>query len=295
MHDRSNFFKYMSANTAEIVLRNSTLRWSSPLLFNDPFDIPRKMLPNISEKDVGAALALRLVEMLETKDYPKETINPTIKYMIDIFEHLYPNGIPEGLITEMRGLKDNPPMGDNVGELISDFRKFWENNISERRILCVSESNDITSMWNHYADGYRGVVIELLCSDELDSGWLVAKKVNYSNVPPKTCTAEGMAELLSMDNQHAVKYLIDTLSFIKTMDWSQEREWRISSFKRKTENGLSSDYKFHEREIGNIYLGPEMEEAKRQEIIELSKVYPNAKVFNTSIGDNMKFIFRPIE
>jgi hypothetical protein len=32
------FFKYVTANTARTILENSTLRWSSPAMFNDPFD-----------------------------------------------------------------------------------------------------------------------------------------------------------------------------------------------------------------------------------------------------------------
>src|SRR5687767_14020057 len=38
-HSRNSFYKYMSAGTAKTVLGNNTLRWSSPALFNDPFDV----------------------------------------------------------------------------------------------------------------------------------------------------------------------------------------------------------------------------------------------------------------
>ena len=33
------FFKYVTADTAKIVLESGARRWSSPLLFNDPFDV----------------------------------------------------------------------------------------------------------------------------------------------------------------------------------------------------------------------------------------------------------------
>ena len=32
------FFKYVTADTARMILENGTLRWSSPAMFNDPFD-----------------------------------------------------------------------------------------------------------------------------------------------------------------------------------------------------------------------------------------------------------------
>ena len=38
-HDRQYFYKYVSAKTAQAILTTRTLRWSSPILFNDPFDV----------------------------------------------------------------------------------------------------------------------------------------------------------------------------------------------------------------------------------------------------------------
>jgi hypothetical protein len=35
----SRFYKYMKASTTKTVLESNSLRWSSPTLFNDPFDL----------------------------------------------------------------------------------------------------------------------------------------------------------------------------------------------------------------------------------------------------------------
>ena len=40
-HDRGYFFKYGTAEVALSILDNLKVRWSSPLLFNDPFDVER--------------------------------------------------------------------------------------------------------------------------------------------------------------------------------------------------------------------------------------------------------------
>ena len=37
-HDRDFFYKYANYDTAINILGNLEVRWSSPLLFNDPFD-----------------------------------------------------------------------------------------------------------------------------------------------------------------------------------------------------------------------------------------------------------------
>ncbi len=59
-HDRQNFFKYMSSGTAKIVLSNRSLRWSSPVLFNDPFDVPREMSFGLTPVEIVQALLHRM-------------------------------------------------------------------------------------------------------------------------------------------------------------------------------------------------------------------------------------------
>ena len=43
-HDKKHFYKYMSTETAFLVLRNRNFKYSSPILFNDPFDIQTELL-----------------------------------------------------------------------------------------------------------------------------------------------------------------------------------------------------------------------------------------------------------
>ena len=38
-HGRDRFFKYASGSTAVKILESAAVRYSSPLLFNDPFDV----------------------------------------------------------------------------------------------------------------------------------------------------------------------------------------------------------------------------------------------------------------
>jgi hypothetical protein len=37
-HGKDAFFKYYTANSAKCTLKDTSLKWSTPLLFNDPFD-----------------------------------------------------------------------------------------------------------------------------------------------------------------------------------------------------------------------------------------------------------------
>lgn len=67
---------------------------------------------------------------------------------------------------------------------MAELKEKWREIVPRFRILCLSELNDVTSMWNHYADEYRGVVLEFEAVDQLDSVFLVARLVTYQDVPP---------------------------------------------------------------------------------------------------------------
>ncbi len=85
MHERSTFYKYMSLNTAKIVLDSCSLRWSSPVLFNDPFDVPREVMPGINEINIGKALARKLIAELITPREDIQNLNPRIRTMLSDF------------------------------------------------------------------------------------------------------------------------------------------------------------------------------------------------------------------
>ncbi len=53
---RENFYKCMTARVAKVVLTTRRLRWSSPLLFNDPFDVTQELRLNFDEQGLDAAL-----------------------------------------------------------------------------------------------------------------------------------------------------------------------------------------------------------------------------------------------
>jgi len=149
-------------------------------------------------------------------------------------------------------------------------------------------------MWYHYADSYRGVVIEFKCIDEVDSPWLAAVPVNYPEEKPAVYTAEGLAAILTMRHELAVKEIRKSGTYNKSPDWSHESEWRIASYKRPGETGLFSDYTFNSLEIGEIFLGPQMPQNIQSEIISLAKVYPQAKVLSASIGMSREFVFNRV-
>jgi hypothetical protein len=62
------FYKYMTARVAKIVLTTRRLRWSSPVLFNDPFDITQELRLDFDEHRLNIALIDRVASLIEHGD-----------------------------------------------------------------------------------------------------------------------------------------------------------------------------------------------------------------------------------
>lgn len=288
IHDRRFFYKYMSYETAKKVLINKSLRWSSPLIFNDPFDVPRQVLPDVTEKQIASEIAKMLIEELKNPTLNPEDTNDRIGFFIKFFRENFPDGVPETLLENMEELVISPPIGKDAGTSIKVLKDKWITMLSERRILCLSENPFITSMWNHYADGYKGVVLEFECIDEIDSAWLIASPIKYSDELPLTYTPEGMASLFFLKDAKALSYVVNEVTYMKTTEWATEKEWRISTFKRLHEDGLFSDYTFHPIELHSIIKGPFFDNANDLELEQLSQEFPTTSILNAKITEHRK-------
>jgi hypothetical protein len=290
-HDRQSFFKYMSVATATIVLKNRTLRWSSPVLFNDPFDVPRELSFGLTPEGIVQALARRVAALIEQPPQDTASLEPKLRLIVEAVK----SGISEELKAQLlQGIQESAATHHPTGQSMDALRDMWRDGLPQFRILCLTESPAHAAMWYHYADQYRGVVLELRCDDELDSAWLAAKPVTYPSAKPEVYTAEGWAELLTMQNEIAVRKLLDVATYTKAPDWSYENEWRITSFKRPSDTGPFTDYKLHLQELSGVYFGPKISAPDREAVAALAALaanYPSAKVWNVSIGMNREFAF----
>ena len=278
----------MSASTARLVLENKALRWSSPNLFNDPFDVPRELAFGITSEETVQALAQRLISLIEHPPEDTSALGPEVRLIVDTVRQ----GIDPELRSEMiAGIKETAETLRPSGTSTEELRALWRSWIPDFRILCLTESPAHSAMWFHYADQYKGAVLEFNCSDELDSAWLVAEPVTYPASKPEVFEANGWAKLMMMPREVAIKTIFRVSTYTKSPDWSYENEWRITSFKRPNDTGLFTDYKFDSRELSAVYLGPLMSVADKASLIELATKYPHIKIFEVAIGMSREFLF----
>lgn len=63
-----------------------------------------------------------------------------------------------------RGMGASTP---GQAEALKVLKDTWRAMVPTFRVLCLSEVHDAASMWNHYADGYKGVVLRFLAVKEV--------------------------------------------------------------------------------------------------------------------------------
>ncbi len=82
-HNRDSFYKYVSSNTAKKIRVNQTLRWSSPVEFNDPFDVPRELLYGVKASEIKREVNNYFAEIIKTPPENTNGLKPKVKLIVD--------------------------------------------------------------------------------------------------------------------------------------------------------------------------------------------------------------------
>lgn len=280
----------MPASTAKAVLASETLRWSSPLIFNDPFDVPRELSLGISPQQMAEAYARYIASIIENPNLKTEHMSDKLQLLVEATKNMS-SEVKKQVIDSLNELKKEPTQ---TSQAMNDLKAMWSHIIPSLRILCLTESPSHAAMWYHYADRYAGVVIELSCNEITDSPWLIAKPVNYYKNKLPISSAVGWVEIMALETSVAVNRLIEIATYSKSNDWSYENEWRMVSFKRENDYGLFTDYSFNPEDISGIYFGPLVSEEEKTDLLKITKNFPKVKSYSVSLSISQEFIFNEI-
>jgi hypothetical protein len=281
-NDRRFFFKYMSRATGKIVLENQTLRWTTPGILNDPYDMQFDLHIDIDHELVKA------IALQKTWDgFYGEQIVPAgnqlgaaINLVRDVFPRLtreefdreFGEAIDEGL---MRGERILPELQDEVRSLMADSK-----------ILCLTEIPDSILMWAHYAERHHGLVLQFKAIPELDSAWGAARPVRYLNNMPRLLDNDFLADMLSGRVSMDVKAIIHRLVYTKSVEWAYEREWRIFSGTGRNRLARYEDLHFSPHELDAAIVGTRMPEEDRAAFSSIvQRLYPHAQILQMVRGE----------
>ena len=288
-HDRQYFYKYVTPSTAKAVLTNRTLRWSSPLVFNDPFDVPRNLSFDFTARELQEALAEDLACMIETSAATPPKAMPMLGVLLNALRNHPAAAYRAYIANDLRvnALKSIPEPA--IG--FRGFQDFWDTSIPTMRILCVSENATSTVMWAHYAASHTGTALEFEALDAVDSPLLMVRPVQYQAAPPKLPSKQEWVESLMGRHPIEIEHFFKEYQYVKGEQWAYEQEWRIVSFARPGERGLSADYNFSAPELRRVILGANCSVEDESHIRSLVAVtYPHASVVRARLNHELRRI-----
>ena len=265
-HNRKYFYKYTSASTAIRILTNRTLRLSSPLLFNDPFDIPRVLKLAFTSEELNQGIIKELFRLANDQAYSIGTnLNPKLRIFLEWARSIGKQQLHE---LENSAIDKLKPVIIEASQPFIDLQKQWVDMLPNTRILCITEENNNPVMWSSYSDCYRGVVLELECLDIYDSILLLSRPVNYTDDFPTIGKLDYWIRKMTGQVEYDYKQMFADLEATKKLKWQYEKEWRVISYDKQG-NALYSDYGMHPRTFSSIYLGKDISAENRQLLLKL--------------------------
>jgi predicted Fe-S protein YdhL (DUF1289 family) len=279
-HDRSHFFKYLTGDTAKLVLQNRKLKWSAPTQFNDPFDHQTALIFQFGSDEFQERFVTSLEEIVFGPAEPEfEEISMAGKLFLLLRRNGRAQDREEVLARIRAGAADSsakiPEYEQNINGLLAD-------QLTNSRVLCLSEVHDNVVMWSHYADEHRGAVLKLNCVDEIDDNFLAARPVQYVEEFTKFPTAEEWVNHLLGIRLIDYGQLFFDAAYLKHQDWAYEKEWRIHIpilDGSEPKDGVSY-YEKDGRVFGALYLGCRMSDDEKQELLAIvAQHHPRMAVF----------------
>jgi hypothetical protein len=219
------FYKYVSPDTALAILRSQSVRYSSPLSFNDPFDIQSGLHFDFDLSTLHGKVLDRLNELASAPDEPPVDHEDVWgKVVLAARKHYPKHGFPRERWEQL-----TRPSFNHLIEVIADTQKRYQEHwrsvlLPGIRVFCVSEERDNLLMWAHYARDHAGCVFELWSLPDEDNPLSVAMPVDYAEAPPPFFTEqEWLDDLMGIKNLD-IHALYRRYAYVKSDHWAYERE-----------------------------------------------------------------------
>jgi len=274
------FFKYVTANTARTILENSTLRWSSPAMFNDPFDTQFDLHLEFDEATIIDLVFDEFWKIFSGQKIlePANSLGRVLELFLARERGLTPDEIFRRHEHEIRDAvtKSIAIAKTRIPEELHPHQRLLLRNA---KLLCLSEVHDNILMWSHYAQNHSGAVLEFDSDERKDSPFKMAERVIYSKTMPRLMNEKEMVQFLSGQWRMNPYEIVHNEIFVKADDWSYEKEWRIWLPDRDTDRDFIY-IQFDREELVGIYFGCRMSEQDRTVLLDtLMMNFPNASAY----------------
>jgi hypothetical protein len=268
LHDKPHFFKYCTADTLKKIIINRSVKWSSPIIFNDSFDLQTEFRFGFEVKEITQSLTDELVKMVFDDDEPTGDNNHPLFAMTMWSRSNRHKRSKEEFIKFMQPAADE---GEKKGvETLKRIQAWWVDFRQKLRVYCVSEIHDDILMWAHYADCHKGAVIKHNCLIEHDRAICAAVPIDYDTDIPIIAYLDEYIKHLTGQKEIDFSNLFTKFATTKKAHWSYEKEWRCIGNDSLNDGSLFEFVNIIPEEIEAIYFGCKMPKSEQQEIMKLT-------------------------
>ena len=266
-HDRDFFCKYVTSNVAKKILRELEVRYSSPLLFNDPFDTQTGLKFGFELEEFQVPFVTEIEQLVfGEQEFDCDSTHPMC-----------------GVIKVLRVLRHKLKRDDFLAELgkaaeegirtsleyMEQVNREWIDFLRHVRLFCVVEEPNNLLMWAHYADSHKGAVLKFKCIPELDTALCAARAISYQRDIPVIANLDEWIDHSTGQVRMDFSNTFYQLAFTKSDHWAYEKEWRCYTHRISTEGELLTMSGIYPEEIDSIFLGCRISETDRDEILSL--------------------------
>jgi len=246
-------YKYLHPDRID-VLRNGTIRFSSPKVLNDPFELKPHISALAPKNEIHSGFETKLPKIL-AEEYEKLPAEFREQVPLSRLRELANTQLPQLKAQLQEYTEMVVPMTQRI--ISENFEKMVG-------ILCLTESPENLLMWAHYADSHQGFVVEF----DADSPFFDQRKSPKDDLRHlrKVVYREQRPSLVLSEMEDFSPFLT------KGVDWRYEAEWRmmipLSSASAVIGDGPTAVhlFEFPRSAIRSVILGCRMLEAKEEEI-----------------------------
>jgi hypothetical protein len=273
----TRLFKYLDLSGAIKTLDTATVRFSSPLLFNDPFDTNLEEAFGTAYEEYHDGLKAAFYDMLrEPMDYSALRDGP------DSQKIRMMHGAMQRADVVLRETLRQQIMAMPIEELYPRRRteEMTRHAVEQLRVglarfgvFCAAPRSDDLLMWAHYAQKHEGAVIEF--QPTTDSMFEAGKYVEYSDERPAMYRTprDLLRRSYLMTPEASVREMLFALLFTKSPEWAYENEYPVAI---PLSDRISADHMwttlaFGASELATVFLGCRMSEGDCLRATELAR------------------------
>lgn len=277
---KRSFFKYTTPDTAIKILDSKTVKYSSPLFFNDPFDVQSGLHLNFDLNFLPGHTLDRIFELITSDKAPSLDATEPLCKLILLARKKYGH---EGFDRErwrQRLLPTLITVAESIAQWQVEYQQKWTDLLPKMRVFCVTEDRDNLLMWAHYAKEHTGVVFEFVSLPDEDNPLSVARKVKYVREPPSFLTrGEWIDDILGLQ-----RFNLDDFSrryaLIKSSQWRYEKEWRVWYPNHGPSTEPHTFMPINPHELKALYIGCQAGQPFLEKVVPLARLaFPQLRLF----------------